>query len=80
MAKKPVNKTKLVNHHAIAQMLGMHPDSIHRLVEKKSGIPHTREHFGIAGRSRIRFNPTDVQNWVSSRTNNFEGGKNAESG
>lgn len=67
-------KPKLVTHRELAKHLGVHPDSVHRWVEKGTGIPHVREHYGISGRSRIRFNVADVLQWQASRNQNFDSG------
>lgn len=68
------DKSKLITHRQLAQHLGVHPDSVHRWVEQKTGIPHVREPYGISGRSRIRFNLDDVLQWQSSRNGNFDAG------
>ncbi len=67
-----------LTHRDVASMMGVHPDTVHRWVEQgnKSGtviIPHYAQQYGIAGRRRIRFKRSEIEQHIAqnTRSHNF---------
>ena len=84
MAGKPANtKGDWITHHEVASMLGVHPDSVHRWIKEgdKTGnhiIPHYRENYGIAGRSRIKFKRSEIEQHIAQNTRSYNFGEGME--